>query len=815
MSVAGNPGEFKSTPAEVAFVDLTKTRKLDLAKKAGGGYQRLLSRARKPGKTGGGYQQFGRRAAKIRMKRSVVLVGFALVAFACTTQPKYVPLGPPVPPLPAFDAVAPKPATTPSFVNPGGLFMPEQMPSQTATLRSLGLKLDPALLADPLSDLLASIVNLGGCSASFISADGLIATNHHCAVSSLQYNSTPAENLLHDGFLAKSPADERFAGPTQRVFVTRTLRDVSQAVHSALEAAKDDLARERALEKFQKEAVAACEKPGGGTRCELKSFYGGLRFYLIEKLELRDVRLVFAPPSGIGNYGGEVDNWRWPRHTGDFSLFRAYVGKDGRAADHATDNVVYRPQHHLELADKPLATGDLAIVAGYPGRTSRLAVEKEVEDTIEWTYPRRIAMFSAYIAAIEAVTQSDPDAKIKGVGFTRRFNNFRTKHQGELEGFEHSGLLEKKRSDEASLRAFIAADPERAKRYGAALDAIDAAIAERDKTREADTELQAEVLMPRLLWAASLIVRMAEERQKPDAERDPDYQQRNVPDLRDELDSLDKRYHPKLDQAILTLALERAAKTAAAERTPALTVIVGPDPSPDHIRAAVEKLYASPALADARRRRSLFEHATPGELRKSQDALIRLAVRLRPLLREAEERADRFTGKMLLNEPVYMAALLAQKGEGVPPDANGTLRLSYGLVKGPPDGGPAFTWLAEVVQKNRGEEPFDAPKALLEAAGAKRFGPYADAAQHDVPVDFMTDLEITNGNSGSATLDASGHLIGLAFDGTYDSVASDWMFLPTTRSIHVDIRYFLWVLDELEHADWLLAEIGAKNGVRR
>ncbi len=747
------------------------------------------------------------------MKRLLVTAGLLALPLACAAPPKHVPFGPPVPAMPGDEAPGPKPEAAP-FVNPGGLFMPEQMPAQADSLKKLGLKLDPALLSDPLSDLLSAIVNLGGCSASFISKDGLIATNHHCAVTSLQYNSTPAENLLRDGFLAHSTSEERFAGPTQRVFVTRTLRDVSEAVQSALAAAKDDLARERALEKYEKDAVAACEKPGGGTRCELKSFYGGRRYYLIEKLELRDVRLVFAPPAGIGNYGGEVDNWRWPRHTGDFSLFRAYVGKDGHAADHAADNVPYRPAHHLELADQPLATGDLAIVAGYPGRTSRLAVAKEVTDTIEWTYPRRIAMFDAYIAAIEAVTANDPDAKIKGVGFVRRFNNFRTKHLGELEGFKKFGLLEKKRTDEASLRAFIAADPEREKRYGNALAAIDAAITERDRTREQDTALQAEILMPRLLSAATLIVRMAEERTKPDADRDPDYQERKVPDLRDELDALDKRYHPKLDQAMLTLALERVAKTEPAERTPALALIAGTDASPEHLKSVVAKLYATTELGDAKRRRALFDHATPAELAKSRDPLIRLAVKMRPLLRDTEERADRFTGKLLLAEPLYMAALLEQKGGLVPPDANGTLRLSYGVIKGPPSGGAAFTWLGEVVKKNRGEEPFDAPKVLLDAARAKRFGTYADPVKHDVPVDFMTDLEITNGNSGSATLDANGRLIGLAFDGTYESVASDWMFLPSTRSIHVDTRYLLWTLDELEHADWLLREIGATKPPR-
>ncbi len=741
----------------------------------------------------------------------MVLIG--ALSLACGAEPKHVPLGPPVP-APAPADLAPemteRGSRNATFVNHGGLFMPEQMPSQAEALKRLGLQIDPALLSDPLSDLLASIVNFGGCSASFVSADGLIATNHHCAVAALQYNSTPGANLLHDGFVAKSRADERFAGPTQRVYVTRKLTDVSTQVQAALAPITDDLERERAFEKFEKTSVAACERPGHGTRCELKRFYGGLRYYLIEKLELRDVRLAFAPPAGIGNYGGEIDNWRWPRHTGDFSLFRAYVAKDGAAADHADDNVPYEPPHHLELANAPLAAGDLVIVAGYPGRTSNLAVAKELEDTIAWTYPRRIQMYDAYTAALEAVTASDADAKLKSTGYIRRFGNFRTKHRGELEGFARFGVLEKKRAEQAALAEFIAADPERNRRFGAAIADLDAAFAERDRTREEDTALRSEILMPQLVSAATLIVRMAEERQKPDAERRPPYQERHVRDLHDELAGLDKRYDPKIDQAILRLALERIAKTPPAERTPALALIAGNDPTPEHIREAVEKLYAGTTLADQKRRLALFEHATPAELARSKDTLLRMAVKLRPILRDTEDRADRFTGRLLKSEPLYAAAVLAQKGPGVAPDANGTLRLSYGVVRGPEGGGDAFTWLSEVVKKNRNEEPFAAPKELLEAAAAHRFGPYAAAPRRDVPVDFLSDLEITNGNSGSATLDAHGRLVGLAFDGTYESVASDWMFLPGTRSIHVDIRYLLWVMDEVEHADWLVREIGAK-----
>jgi hypothetical protein len=725
------------------------------------------------------------------------------------------PQSQPVPAAPAPLASAPPPPPfTDGFKNPGGLWLPEQVPGEAQTLKNLGLKLDPKELSDPLSGVLGAIVNIGGCSASFVSPDGLIATNHHCAVAALQYNSTPGENLLRDGFLAAAPSAERWSGPTGRVFVTRSLTEVSDKLRAVLASVTDDLERERALERFEKETLAACEKDKPGLRCELKSFYGGLRYYVVEKLELKDVRLVYAPPAGIGNYGGEIDNWRWPRHTGDFALFRAYVGKDKLPAEHAADNVAYRPPHHLELAAAPLAEGDLVIVAGYPGRTSMLTVAKEVENTVTFTYPRRLDMFDAYIAVIEQLSESDADVKIKGTSWLRRFSNYRTKHRGELEGFERGKLLEQKQTEERSLREFIAADPKRQAEYGTALDAINTAIATRDVSREADVALQTEILLPRVMWAASLIVRMAEERAKPDAERDPSYQERKVPDLRDELDSLEKRYHPKLDQAFLALALDRVNKTAPAQQTPALALIAGKNPTPESIQKAVVKLYAGTKLTDPTRRRELFDKATPAELARSTDPMLRLAVQLRPLLRAIEERNDRFAGKMLLEEPRYMAALLAQKGGRVAPDANGTLRLSYGVVRKPADGnGRGFTRLSEVVQKNTGKEPFDAPPALLEAVKAKRFGTYVDPKLGDVPVNFLSDVQITNGNSGSATLDASGRLTGLAFDGTYESVASDWVFLPTTRSIHVDVRYLLWTLDAVSNAEWILRELGVKPRV--
>jgi hypothetical protein len=309
---------------------------------------------------------------------------------------------------------------------------------------------------------------------------------------------------------------------------------------------------------------------------------------------------VYAPPAGIGNFGGEIDNWRWPRHAGDFAFFRAYTDDAGKAADYQATNVPYRPDHHLEIATRPLSAGDLAIVLGYPGRTSAHEVARVVKETIEVVYPRRLAMFDAYVAAIEDAVKDDPEAKIKAIGWVRRFNNYETKHQGELFGFEQGKVLERKLREERQLRSV--ADEGRRARFSRTLDAIDAALDERDRTREADTALSSEILLPRLVWAANLIVRMAEERKKPDADRDPDYQDRRIPDLRAELAAMEKRYHPKVDQAMLTLALYRVLATPAADRTAALAVIAGDAASSESIRRAVSKLYQGTKLADEKTR---------------------------------------------------------------------------------------------------------------------------------------------------------------------------------------------------------------------
>jgi hypothetical protein len=424
-------------------------------------------------------------------------------------------------------------------------------------------------------------------------------------------------------------------------------------------------------------------------------------------------------------------------------------------------------------------------------------------------------MFDAYLGLIEALSKDDPELAIKATGRRRGFDNYRTKHKGELEGMQRAGLLEQKIAEQKALQAFIAADPARTARYGSVLGDIEAAFAEQEKTREADTALQREMLMPRLLFAGYRIARMADERQKPDADRDPGYQERNVPKLRDELKSIEASYNPKLDRALLKLALQRDRARAPEHRTPALELIAGKAPTDAAIDAAIAKLYDKSKLGDEKLRLELFDKAKPAALANHADPIVRLGSKLYPLLKAVEDRDKRFEGKMLLLKPRYLEALLAMKGGAVAPDANGTLRVAYGTVRRAPPGEPgsdigAFTSLSSMVKKVTGKEPFDAPQNLLAAAKNGPRSRFAEKSLGDVPVDFLSDLHITNGNSGSATLNSKGELVGLAFDGTYESVASDWVFSQNTRSIHVDLRYVLFLLHEVEHAQALLAELGVE-----
>jgi hypothetical protein len=702
-----------------------------------------------------------------------------------------------------------------------GMWMPQQIPDLAPRLKELGFTGDAKIWADLTGFPMNAVVSLGGCSASFISPDGLIATNHHCVQGSLQYNSTPEKNLIVDGYLARTRDEELSNGPGSRVWVTVSVKEVTDEITGKIDPKLTDRKRYDVIDRRVKERTAACEKDG--LRCRVASFFEGLRYFEIGQLEINDVRLVYAPPQGIGNYGGETDNWQWPRHTGDFSFYRAYVGKDGKPASYSKENVPYRPKHFLKVSPKGASPGELIFVAGYPGRTQRHETFAEVKDRTEWALPQSVKRSREMIALLEETTKGQKELEIKAEPRMRGLQNGMKKNDGVLAGLLKGGILARKEEKQKALEAWIAADAQRQKEYGPVLAELAAMQTESLKTRERDTALGTISFGSTLLGTADNLHRLSLERPKKDVDRDPAYQERNWTRMREGLERMQRTYDHRLDRVMLRYALLGASALPADQRIAPLDTLVGLAPAMPKDDAAkkidtyLDTLYAGTKLAEKDFRLGLFDKSTK-EILDTKDTAVQLAVALHPVMEANRERDKANDGKRSRLRPQYMRALLAQGGGLVPPDANSTLRVTFGRVMGvdPRDGMRYLpqTTLQGVVDKHTGEGEFDSPDRLLAAVKALRAGkksPYFDEKLGDVPVDFMSDVDTTGGNSGSAVLNSQGELVGLLFDGTLETVASDFLFdTEKTRSIQVDSRYLLWVWDAVEGAKHLLDEVGIK-----
>ncbi len=701
-----------------------------------------------------------------------------------------------------------------------GMWMPQQIPALAPRLKALGYAGDPQSFADLTGFPMGAIVSLGGCSASFVSAEGLMVTNNHCVQGALQYNSKPDRNLMVDGFLAKSRGEELWNGPGSRVFVTVSVKDVTDQIMGKIDPKTPDRKRFDVVEQRVKAETASCEK--GGLRCTVAPFFEGLKWYEIGQLEIQDVRLVYAPAAGIGNFGGETDNWQWPRQTGDFSFYRAYVSKEGKPAPFSKENVPYRPKHFLKVSPKGASPDEVVFVAGYPGRTYRLNPFADVKETVEWYLPRAIRRAADRIEILEKLGKDDKETALRVAQTIRGLNNGLTKNRGVLQGMLKGGLLTEKEAMEKDFAAWIGADPARKAKYGDALPALSALTAEKAKTRERDA-LLVEVTGVRgsALGSAETLYRFSIERTRKDADRDPAFQERNWTRLREAQERAQRTLSPKADRALMAYALADIAKLPAGQRIDALDREIGLAPGMAEADAAkaigawLDRLFAGTKMYEKDFRMSLFDKPTAEQV-ATKDSMVLLAAALYPMQEAIREKAKERSGATYRLGPPYAEALLAKNGGLVSPDANSTLRVTYGTVKGvePRDGMEYLpqTTLQGIVEKATGSGEFHAPKAELDAIKALRAGkatPYLDPKLKDVPVDFLSNVDTTGGNSGSATLNSKGELVGLLFDGTFDTVAADYLFdREKTRSIHVDTRNMLWVMTEVDHATNLLEEMG-------
>jgi hypothetical protein len=469
------------------------------------------------------------------------------------------------------------------------------------------------------------------------------------------------------------------------------------------------------------------------------------------------------------------------------------------------------------MASKPLTAGDFVVVAGYPGRTNRLRTALEVRETLDWEYPQKIEAYEQALAALEGLAKQDPKLQVKMQPAVGYLGNGLTRTRGLSEGLGKGGIAAQREKEDAALATWIDADPQRKKAFGDVMGKITTLVAERAKTREEDRALGVVMSSADMFSAALTIVRMAEERDKPDAERDPKFQERNWKRLEQRLARMTSSYDRAIDQTLFGLALERIGKLPEADRPGFVTTIVGKKLDRTSIDKALASLYRT-KLEDEKTRIELFRKAKKADLTKSRDPMIKLALTLRPLYEAAETREKAYEGAMSLLRPRYFEALQTMRNVPLAPDANGTLRVTYGTVRGyrPTPEAPIyrpFTTISEMVAKATDKEPFHAPAKFVDAARAKKFGKYASATLGEVPVDFLSDVDTTGGNSGSPTMNSKGELVGLLFDGNYEAMASDVVFLPEiTRAIHVDFRYVQWILD-VDGADNVLTELGVTPSI--
>jgi hypothetical protein len=687
-----------------------------------------------------------------------------------------------------------------------GMWLPSQAPEIAAQMKAAGAQISPAELADLSKAPMNAIVSLGGCSGSFVSPEGLVATNHHCVYGSIQYNSKPGQDYLTDGFLAKTGADEVAAAPGSRIYVIEDLRNVTTGMMKGITPKIVGRARFDAIDANRKALIAECEKQAN-RRCDVRAYFNGERYFLQQQLEIKDVRLVYAPAGGTGNFGGETDNWQWPRHTGDFGFYRAYVGPDGSSAPYAKDNVPYKPKSWLKIAKQGLKEGDFVMLAGFPGNTDRSRTTSETRHYFEKLYPLQQKLLSDYSDLTNRETAGNQDWAIKYANSVKSADNTKKNLLGKMAGADAISLVARKAADEVGFTEWVNADPKRKSEYGPMISTLEALLDEDSKGDLRDIKAS-QMGRAQLLSAASGLYRWAKERDKPDAKRDAGYQDRDKLPFTERMKQIERRFVPEVDRKMLEWALTHYRALPAAEKDQVMLAKL------DAI--GLDKLYAETKLNDTATRLSWLDKPASA-FETSDDPFIQLAV---AAYADAERRRSddkAMSGKLQAAWRDYMAARLsyaAAINQPAYPDANGSLRLTYGKVASRKQDGQiwtAFTTAEGMAAKHTGKGEFDAPDKAIALVKAKDYGPYTAPELGTLPVNYLTTVDITGGNSGSATLNAKGEFVGLAFDGTLDGVISDWWFEPKIiRTIHVDHRYMLWTMDKVDGAERLIKEMGVR-----
>ena len=666
-------------------------------------------------------------------------------------------------------------------------------------MKSLGCKLSPKDIYDINQACLKdAIVQFGGgCTGEMISDEGLLVTNHHCGYSSIQRLSSPEHNYLEDGYWAMTRAQE-LPVPGLTVSFLERMTDVTEVVNTAYEAALSlgkeaaDNAKKAAIEQLTEAAEA--EVPG--STAEVTSFYNDNVYYLIIYKIYRDVRFVGAPPASLGKFGGETDNWMWPRHTCDFSMFRVYAGEGNQPAEYSDTNVPYHPKKSLTISLKGVQPDDFTFIMGYPGRTQRFQTADQLQSMMD-RFGVSVASRTVRQTAMKRGMESDPAIRLKYANKYASSSNGWKKWQGEQLAFDKLDIIGREKKKETDFMDWVAQDPARVQKYGGALEAISKHVAATNEVNK-DFTLLIETLYnigTNQIVSTYSSVQNRALRQGADSSA-------AVAQATEAAVKLFKDWDTETEKDMARDLLEFYRKTAKAENyLPELGDMATMD-----IPAYVDYLFDNSAFASAEKLQKAEGSLIDDPAVVLYNAIITKVMQAYPVLygdsEELSDAAKAFTA----------GQLEWKKGEPSYPDANFTMRLTYGTVQpySPKDGVlyRHYTTLKGVIEKeNPDDYEFRVPAKIKHLYNAHDLGQYADK-DGNLPTCFLTNNDITGGNSGSPVMNAKGQLIGLAFDGNWESMSSDVMFEPDLqRCICVDIRYVLFVMDKFGGAGHLLNEM--------
>jgi len=706
-----------------------------------------------------------------------------------------------------------------SLLANGGMWLPLLLQNlNEEEMQDLGMRITAEdIYAVNQSSLKDAIVHFGGfCTGEVVSPQGLVLTNHHCGFGAISSHSTLEDNILEDGWYAKTLADEK---PNPGLFVTfiDRIADASGEILRGVTPGMTEGERRKVIQR-NTEQFKAQFTLGEYEEVLVKPFYGGNQYFAFVTRTYPDVRLVGTPPDAVGKLGADTDNWEWPRHTGDFSLFRIYAGPNGRPAAYSPDNVPLTPKRHLEISTAGVKPGDFSMIFGFPGRTDQYLPASAMKQRVRVVNPIRIGMRDLSLAVIDSAMRADKQVKLNYASKQARIANAWKKWRGESEGVEASnGIpsrngLEKdymKRLNRPALRV-AEISPEERYRYSKVLPSLDSLYALREpvaRTRAYVAELNYNVDLFRLANIVARRVRVFED-------QGVEAFAKTAPGLADYLEDFYARYNPAIDEQVAAALLEKYFSEVQIEHQSPLArgqfSFFGSDAD-----ALAKWLYAGTYLSHGKALVQLLRsdpmkfaeviQADPGlqfvrQLNGYNESRVlsiynALAEAANPLQRD------------------YMQALIKVYPERkFYPDANSTMRVSYGKFEGFTDlDGEDFDFLTTldgvVAKYQPGDYEFDVPERLLELHKAKDYGDYANA-DGQLPVCILGSNHTTGGNSGSPALDADGRLVGLNFDRTWQSTMSDINYDPTIcRNIMVDMRYVLWLIDKLGEAPHLVEEM--------